>query len=316
MILRSSHWWSGLRLAACVGALAALAACGGDVFDPFRPARAVSFGDETSYISATGSKYSINLAEGAGVNCDAWRVWNQIVIEEEYGFSFAQCNRGGRTGNNVALLYAQPGATVADIAQQITNHLATGTLGSTDIVLIQGGANNIWNIFTSNGNAATADAIAQARDQGVALGNQIARLTALGARVLAIDVIFQGSTPKALALGGAATQALNDLTNSFNSGFYSTFPANSRTATYAQANDLVRRMTDPDANRALRFQNWTDPACLTPTAIDCTNGTLKPDVNPSEDAFSYVFADDRFLTPTANRQVGNLARDRAHDHPF
>ena len=60
MSLRSSRWWSGLKLVACAGALSVLAACGGDVFKPFRPDRAISFGDEYSYISPTSQNFPRN----------------------------------------------------------------------------------------------------------------------------------------------------------------------------------------------------------------------------------------------------------------
>ena len=83
----------------------------------------------------------------------------------------------------------------------------------------------------------------------------------------------------------------------------------------------MRRINDVnDASRPFKFGNVFDPACTnttpTNTAIDCTNATLRPDVNPADNSFSFEFADDRFLTPAVNRLMGNLARDRAHNHPF
>ena len=331
MSLRSSRWSFRATLAACAGALALLAGCGGDVYEPFRPDRAISFGDEYSYIRADGRKYTYNYLEdlsnpATSLNCSANPVWNQIVVEEEYGFSFTQCNRGGRTGNAVAQLYAAEKAKIGDIAKQIDDFLSRGnTLSKKDLILLQGGANDIWEIWENAGHTVTDASRAEARARGAALGAQINRLTAMDARVLSIDVPYQGSTPKAFALTAATPVAypnaptdLNVLTDEFNSGFYFSFPTNSRKAAYAQVNSLVRRiMNTDDSSRPYKFRDVTTVSCVNvPSALECTNTTLLGDASPVGDNWNYVFADERFFTPTVNRLMGNLARDRADEHPF
>src|SRR5687767_13559351 len=100
------------RFFAAAMLLAGLAGCGGggDLIDPFRPTRQLSFGDESSVITADGKYYSINGVNSTtgAIDCTLHPNWVQYLASR-FGFVFAQCNPSAVAAPQ-ATLYAQPGA--------------------------------------------------------------------------------------------------------------------------------------------------------------------------------------------------------------
>lgn len=307
-------------LASLVAALA-LAGCGGDVFEAFQPTRVYSFGDGHSVMASDGRKYTVNDPG----NCRAYRSWNQLVAEN-YGFAFAACNPGGLTGHRVAQLFAGEAWALADVRAQVEAQLPS--LGKGDMVLLQAGLQDVWALYRQDPgvNAAAefpgcsaanlAPTLRTACDRGADLGRLIRQVTDRDARVLAIDVVNQGKTPRGLAEPAAGQQLLKALTDAYNSGFYNSFGNNSRKAAYAQVNNLVRLATDGDNNTGTRFENETAPACTVPSALDCTLSTVAPRYDPNINSNRFVYADALYFSPQMNRLIGDLAWSRAERHPY
>jgi lysophospholipase L1-like esterase len=289
----------------------ALAGCGGDVFNAFDPTRVYSFGDGHSVVASDGRKYTVNNP----ADCRYGPTWNQYVVDQ-YGF----------TGNRVAQLFADEAWTLADVRAQVEAQLPN--LGTGDMVLLQVGMQDVWALYQQD---PTLDAPAEfpgcsdanlgatlrtACERGADLGRLIQQITDRDARVLAIDVVNQGKTPRGLAESAQGRRLLKALTDAFNSGFYNSFGNNSRKAAYAQVNNLVRLATDDDSNTGTRFRNETSPACTVPSALDCTLSTVSADYRENINDYRFVYADDLYFTPQMNRLIGRLAWSRAERHPY
>ncbi|MCW7539091.1 SGNH/GDSL hydrolase family protein [Aquabacterium sp. A7-Y] len=319
MSLRSSRWLFRLQLAALAGAAAALTACGGDVFDPFKPQRILSVGDEYSYIESAegaskGAKYTINALKGDSTfNCDGHWLWTQFVTSN-YGFRFKECTPDGAAPDERARALAREGAKAADISTQIN---AAGGLRAEDLVLVQVGANDVWELFDSYAQGNGLDGLkATAENRGRALAALMLGWNEQGVRVVVLDVTDQGDTPEAGASSVAnAREALRQLSTAFNDGLRAGLAGNVRRTALIQANNLVGDAAD---DTRYDFDNRTDGACLdsVATAKACTTGTLKANTDPGPSSNDYIFAKGRYLTPTINRLLGDLAVNRAEDHPF
>lgn len=314
--------WRQRSLAAVAAALA-LAGCGGDVYDPFQPTRIFSFGDGHSAMASDGRKYTVNDLS----DCRSYRTWNQLVAEN-YGFAFAACNPSNLTGNRVAQLYADETWALADVRTQVEAQLPN--LGAGDMVLLQVGAQDVWALYAQDPSAVPPNyedeglcsqanlptTLREACNRGADLGQLVQQITDRDARVLAIDVVNQGKTPRGLAEPEAGRTLLKALTDAFNSGFYNSFGNNSRKAAYAQVNNLVRLATDGDSNTGYRFTHEGTAACTVQPAIDCSTSTVQSDYDTSLSSYKYVWADDLYFSPQMNRLIGNLAWQRAERHPY
>ncbi|AKJ27617.1 SGNH/GDSL hydrolase family protein [Caldimonas brevitalea] len=320
MSLRSSSWPSRLKLAAITCVAAVLTACGGDVYQPFEPQRILSIGDEYSYIDATtGAKYTINAlrtdAAGASVpNCDGYWLWTQYVAFE-YGFRFAECPEAGAAPDTRARALAKEGSKVADVATQLD---AAGGVQANDMILVQVGANDVWELYNQYGTtAATLDAVkAQANSRGKALAAQLLAWTEKGARIIVMDVTDQSDTPEARSATGADVfNGLEQLSTAFNEGLRAGLSGDQRKIALILANNRVKEAVDDER---YNFDNRTDAACVDGLASPklCNTGTLKPDVDPNVDNANYIFSSGRYLTPVMHRLLGDLARSQADRQPF
>lgn len=317
MSLRSRPWLPRLKRAVLgVAMVAALTACGGDVHDRFRPSRILSVGDEYSYIDpATGAKYSVNRARSDGsYNCDEYLLWNQIVAAD-YGIRFEQCTPPDRNPDTRGQVLAQPGTLAADIQAQVDNF---GGFRDGDLILVQVGANDVWELFQRGVNGESWTALAEeARTRGRDLGTRIDEWTRRGARILVLDVINQGSTPEAGAVAQTVSNArtrLRELTSEFNKGLRQRVAdvANRRIA-FLRANDRVQVAVDDDQ---YNFDNRSAAGCTVSPATDCTQHTLRPDFDPNPNRREYIFSADRYLTPAMNHILGDVAVGLIDDFPF
>lgn len=314
MSLRLSRWLPRLRLAALAGAaVAALTACGGEVSDPFKPQRILSVGDEYSYIDATsGAKYTINgLTSDSKFDCSVYPLWNQWVARE-YGFTFQECK--GADGRARAL--AKEGAKVADVGVQAD---VAGGVQDKDLVLLQVGANDVWQLYQdliAGGDLAALKN--EATRRGDALGQLIKNWNDKGARVVVMDVFNQGQTPEAgaaAATNPTARTQLQELSTAFNDGLRAVLSGNQRKTVLVLGNNLV---SDAVEDKAFGFDHRDTNACLdsVPSAKACTTATLNAGVNPNPSAFDYIFAKGRYLSPAINQELGERAFSEADKHPF
>lgn len=314
MFLRSSSWLSHAKRALLVGTAAALTACGGEIYDGFEPERILSVGDEYSYIdAATGAKYTINrINNDNSFNCSEYPLWNQIVAAE-YGFRFQQCTPAGGTADTRGQLLARQNAKAADLQTQIDDF---GGLREDDLVLVQVGANDVWELFERYENGETIASLqAEATTRGTALASRLNGWTSVGARILVLDVFNQGSTPEAGASAVADARAqLRALTDAFNDGLRKGVnEAANRHIAFMRANDRLQSAVDDDQ---YNFDDRASAACTVSPATTCTTSTLKPSVDPNPDERNYIFAADRYLTPAMNRIVGDVAASLVDDFPF
>lgn len=314
MSLRFSSWLSRAKIALLSGTVAVLAACGGEIHDQFKPSRILSVGDEYSYIDAgTGAKFTINRARSDGsLNCIEYPLWNQIVAAE-YGFRFEQCTPADGTPDTRGQALARVDALAADIQTQIDDF---GGLRADDLILVQVGANDVWELFNRAANGeAMSDLQTEATARGSDLAERIDEWTEQGARVLVLDVINQGSTPEAGAstLPDARTR-LRTLTDAFNDGLRTgVADAANRRIAFMRANNRVQSAVDDDL---YNFDNRSGEACTVSPATDCTQDTLVSDMDPNPSRREYIFAADRYLTPSMNRIVGDVAAGLVDDFPF
>jgi lysophospholipase L1-like esterase len=321
MSLRSFSALRCLSSLAALTAAAALTACGGDVYNRFEPTRLYSFGDGHSAMAGDGRKYTVNDT----ADCQRYRSWNQLVAEN-YGFAFAACNPSNLTGNRVAQLFADASWSLAEVRAQVEAQLPNLRTG--DMVLLQAGMQDVWSLYQQDPTlevpaefpgcnvAGLASTLRTACERGADLGRLIQQIIERDARVLAIDVVNQGKTPRGLAEPAQGQRLLKALTDAFNSGFYDSFGNNSRKAAYAQINNFVRLATDGDSNTGTRFRNETSPACTVASALDCTLSTVSADFRESINDYRFVYADDLYFSPQMNRLIGNLAWSRAERHPY
>lgn len=319
MSLSSSRWWPRLKAAALTSAALVLASCGGSTYDAFQPSRILSFGDEYSYMDSAGRKFTVDYLDSNGVrNCDKeeYRLWNQAVAER-FDFAFAQCNPLGRDTSK-ALLYAQPGATVAGITAQIDQHIAAGGFKAGDLALVLGGANDVKALGVQFPAQTAAALQAAAYDAGKALGAQVNRLIGLGVRVLVMTTPDVGLAPygaaqDALAPGRKAL--LTALTSDFTRGMRDTITNDGRLAAVTLSADLVRRIVDDPQDQYGSYVHDRGACAEGVSTLDCTTGTLRPDVTTGRLTL-YVYADDQHVSPNIQRLWGNLALERVRENPF
>jgi hypothetical protein len=66
------------------------------------------------------------------------------------------------------------------------------------------------------------------------------------------------------------------------------------------------------------FANVTQAACTTGSVLDCTTNTLQPGSGSvaAATATSWLWADDRYLSPGGQTLLGNQAASIARNNPF
>ena len=108
----------------------------------------------------------------------------------------------------------------------------------------------------------------------------------MGARVVVLDLPYQGSTPQAASEDRAR---LNSLTEAFNKGLRFNLPDNSRYIALVLANNRVE-LAQKTENSPYPFLNRTEAVCTTESSAKaCTTATLKI-ADASSNRYEYVFA--------------------------
>lgn len=322
------------RLARCLATMTAaaamLAACGGGTsqIEPFAPNRIIVFGDDHSAIvddgSHNGRKYTVNGMSSDTLplrDCALLPIWVQ-TLSNHYGFVFAECNKSNATPR--AFMRAKPGAKVDDattgLARQITEQTtAGGAFSPKDLVTVMMGANDIFELSDAvlAGTMTDAQATAEARRRGALLAERINGLLAANARAIVSTIPDLGKTPYAVKLDRTTPGVGTRLTNlSFE------FNATLRTSidqTRFDGRNYGLVLTDDTVQTISRFasdfgySNSTDGVCVV-ALPNCTSATA--DLVSGGNAGSYVWADDRHLTPSMHERIGSQALTRALNNPF
>jgi outer membrane lipase/esterase len=320
----SSKWMTKGVLAALT-ALGALAACGGgDTQEPFKPNRALAFGDELSYIEADGRKYSINAykvtdsttnpptTSTTELDCTRTPIWIQTVASS-FGLAFDRCLGGATTASGQVL--ARPGHKVADLPAQLAA-VQGAALNDRDLALMEVGMNDILELYARYPAESAASLIEEARARARVYGDAINALARSGPAVVVLTVPDLGLTPFARAQNtssGDATRSklLSQLTDAFNSRMSVTLINDGRLIGLVFIDIETQNMFKFPGNFSLA--NVLDAACL-PTAVlpDCRTNTLATGATSS----SHLWADDLRPGPALQSRMGSLADFRAKNNPF
>lgn len=300
-----------------------LASCGGgDPVVAFRPARVIVFGDEDSVITGEGRKYTVNaLVAGSttgALDCATNPIWVQRLASD-FGLVFPQCNPNNLE-NLGSIIYAAPNATVADLAEQVSQHLALDTFVSRDLVTLMAGRNDVLELYRQYPATGVPELLQAAGDAGRVLAAQVGRISKAGGRVLVSTVPDLGYSPFAIKENtdtGDSTRAafISQLVAAFNEGL--------RLGIQDETGDRVALMlTDELVQTMAKFpasygsmRDVTTAVCdpvKAPTVTLCTTDTLVTDGS----AFLWLWADDTHLSPNGHAYLGALASSRVRTNPF
>jgi outer membrane lipase/esterase len=323
------------RLARRLGALAAattalLAACGGGTsqIEPFAPTRLIVFGDDHSAIvddgAHNGRKYSVN-----GLNSDALPLRDCLLLPNwvqtlsiHYGFTFAECNRTGATPR--AFMRAKPDAKVEDasigMAAQVAEQTAAGgAFNAKDLVTVMMGANDLIELSERvvAGTLTDAQAAAEARRRGAALANLVNGVLAAGAKAIVSTVPDMGLSPYAVSRNattpGVAAR-LSTLSFEFNATLRTSIDQtrfDGRNYGLVLTDDTVQTITRFPSS--FGYANATNGVCVV-ALPNCTSAAADLVAGGTSD--SYIWADDRRLTPSMHSRIGSQALTRALNNPF
>ncbi len=294
--------------------LGLLAACGGGTSQNrlFTPSRLLAFGDDASVITPTGTKYSINGLDSSGnIDCTQQPIWVQSLASN-YGLAFNECNPQSQAPT--AIMLAQPGAQVADVAAQVEAQVAAGGFRTGDLATLLAGTNDILQLYAQFPGRSVADLSAEAGARGKQLAQVVNRLVNLGVKVVVSDLPDVGLTPFAIAqkaLDPLVDRAavLSQLTTAFNQQLGVNIVLDGRFVGLVQAQLQFQAVARSPA--AFGFADVVTPAC-TVALPNCTTATLVTGATPT----GYLWADDTHLAPSGQAQLASLAIARARNNPF
>ena len=299
-----------LRAAAAILGAAALASCGGGSSqkEAFVASRLVAFGDETSALTASGRKYSVNALDTSGqIDCSANPIWIQSVAAI-YGFGFAECNADPSVTPK-ARTFATDGAVVADVSAQVEAQVAAGGVRDGDIATVLAGTNDILALYRRYPASSEAELTLEARARGRQLADVVNRLVGFGVKVLISDLPDVGLTPYAINQRAQFTDIdraalLSRLTSAFNEQLGVNVVLDGRFVGLVQSQQRFQAINRSPVSFGL--SNVTEGIC-TVTVLNCTTATLVTDAVAEQ----YLWADDTRLAPGGHSQLASLAVDRA-----
>lgn len=311
------------RAALCAGLVASaalLASCGGggSQVQAFVATRVISFGDELSAINTNGSKYTVNALIAGTTNqidCSSNPIWVQSVAAI-YGLAFPQCP--GTSSDPSSRIYATNGALVADVSDQIDQHLNTGGgFISTDLVTVLAGANDVVAQFQQYPGVGEDQLTANLVAAGAALAGQVNRLAGYGAKVLIVTIPDMGLTPAAGDRSVGTTDGnpalLTRLSTRFNDALLANLLNDGHKIGLVQLDEYLKAVDTATINgtSGATFSNTTLPACSV-ALPNCTTNTLVADAVNAV----WLWADGRHLGATGQASLGSLAVSRAQNNPF
>lgn len=308
-----------LVLAAFCATTALLAACGSSTTESaITPSRFIGFGDAHSDVGQTGKKYTVN--DGTVNNWAA-------QVAQRYGKTLTPSSTGGQSyaiGNaRVALTPDAAGnASTPTVQAQITAFLSKNTLGTSDVVLINGGISDlIVNMAAVQAGTLTeAGMVTNAQTAGKALATEVRRLVTAGAKYVVVSGTYDLSkTPWAKTIG--KTALLTQASSQFNEALLVSLVDLSANVLYLDAAYFVNLYDSTPA--AYGFGNRDQPPVC--NSVDSTNGigigtnqvnsllctptTVLAGANPT----AYIYADPVYFTPSAHRQLGDYAYDKIRE---
>jgi outer membrane lipase/esterase len=299
---------SSLRRSAIMAALAAsllAAGCGSNkTVDPILPGQTgkfVAFGDGLADIGQVGGvRYTVNDT--------TVKSWVELVATN-YGATLTAQSAGGQgwaQGN--ARVVEKPdavGGASRTISEQVDAFIASGSLGKKDFLLVDAGISDL--VVQANavkaGSITEAQGLTNVAEAGKALGAVVRRLVAAGAQYVVVAGVYNlGKSPYATAQG--TTSFLNTASLKYNEAAQTAMVDLGANVLFVDAALRYNQLINQPGSYG--FANSTVAACTTTTAATCTPTTILSGV----DYNGYVFADDRYFTPAAQRALGEYAYGR------
>jgi phospholipase/lecithinase/hemolysin len=308
-----------------LGALAALAACGGGTYQQqaFVPARILSFGDENSRMEGgQGLKYSINGVSTSTllVDCTLNPIWNQ-VIANSYSLVYQRCNINANFETN-AIDLTTLNATVDDVADSVAAFTAGDTFNGNDLVTIWVGMHDILNEYRANATGDESVLLADMNDQGTKLAGIVNQIENAGAKVILMTVPDMSDSPYAYteSLKGDfdRLKLLQDMSTQFNLGLITNFINDGSRIGLVQVDDYVTNATrNPSGSGFVQLPNEVY-GCLDSAPLPtCNDDTLRNDPTTGQAATShFLWADATHLGASMQNTLGNAGSSRAHSNPF
>jgi outer membrane lipase/esterase len=312
-----------LALIVSLGAAGLLAACGGGTqVEKFVPTRLLALGDENSVLVDSGDhnarKYTVNTipASTSTPDCKTGTIWVQYLAVTR-GLVFPECNYGtGAVTDPPSRIYARPDAKVGDLDAQIAAHGGLGNFRDSDLVAIFIGVNDVIEQFEKLDDLGEAQVVANIETLGDRLAAKVNALASTGARVLVLAVPDLSYTPyaaRAEATRPGSLQLLSRLSKRFNTRLGFSIIQDGHLIALMKANDVVQSLVQNVGINVL--VNVTDPVCDATKAasvLDCTTGTLVTDGS----ATTWLWADDRHLSPAGHSFLGQAAATQVDRNPF
>jgi len=310
---------------AAIGAMAALASCGGGTYQvsTFVPARVIVFGDESSRLEgAQGLKYSINgmsPTNTSQIDCTQAPIWTQTVASY-YGLVFSNCNP---TASNLinAVEYTKVGGTVGDVVESVAAFQAGDTFNYNDLVLIWVGMNDILNEYKANGTGDQGVLLSTMKSEGTTLAGTINAIAKAGAKVIVMTAPDMSLSPFGFAEAQRGdfdrAKLLSDMSTQFNLGLRIGIVNDGSKIGLVLPDDFVRdAVRNPGRYGFIAFDNQTYGCLDTAPLPTCTPDTLRIDPTSGLATAGYLWADATHLGSIAQANIGAQARDRARTNPF
>ena len=311
----SRNWLRrSLLLSACAASLL-LAACGsGTIESQLAPARIVSFGDGFADVGQNGSRYTVN--DGLLDN------WTQEVALS-FGLPLAATAKGGTSyAMGHARVIAKPddvgNSATPTVKEQIDAFLATNTIGSTDLFVVNAGVSDIiaQGAMVAAGSQTADQLVLNSRRAGRDLADQVRRLVTAGAaHVVIVGPYNLGRSPWATAQ--SLTTVLETASGRFNDDMLVALVDLGDKVLYVDAALQYNLMIATPT--AFSMTDSITPVC---TSVDpgpgigigagevnsnlCTTATVRDAVNYN----NYLFADKIYSSPRAQRAFGDFAYSR------
>jgi outer membrane lipase/esterase len=299
------------RLATLTAAIAAatlLAGCGsGTVFSALVPTRFVVMGDGLSDMGFDGTRYTVNDTVS--------NIWVQ-QLAASYGLTLAAQPAGLNYARGNARVALKPDAAgvgaTPTITEQVDAFLAANTIAKDDVIVLGAGISDLVvqaDAFKA-GSVSEAQVLANAADAGKALAAQARRLVAAGGTHVVVAGAYNlGKSPYATTQG--TNTVLNDASLAYNTALLVAMVDLGANVLYIDAafryNQLINQ---PAANG---YTNSVTAACSATgvvTAVTSATACSPATIGTTVVYDSYVFADDRYFTPAAQRNFGDYAYTR------
>lgn len=306
-----------LLVATVLAAAALLASCGGggSSGDDFQPKRIFAFGDESSLITSEGKKYTVNALDSTDeVNCASNQLWVQSVATN-FDLAFIECN----SDNVIAptgKIYAEAGAKVADLENQLDSFFANDGFNSKDLVTVLAGVNDVLEIYALYPQQGVDSLKELAGERGRALAEQVNRIANADGRVLIVTLPDLGLTPYALAESESKSdtnrsELLTDLTSAFNTEMRTNIINDGHLIGLVLGDEMVQGIVKNPSSYG--YTDVTTAVCLSTAVLpDCTTKTLVTDGSGD----TWLWADSTRLSPGGQSRLGTLAVSRATSNPF